>query len=149
MRWLPLVAVAASPAVAVFTHRAGVAPGAAHSSLLAQPVERLWRETSEQPLRLFAGYEDFGDGVAFYLPSRPLAVSALDGVPPPDLEARIARDGIALVCPARAGGCVAAADALAGRSPAGKRSEVEVSRRYLGMASAPARYLIVTIPPRP
>ena len=68
----PLVILAVAPAIAVVTHRAGVTPAAAHSSLLAAPVERLWRETSDQPLRLFSSYEDFNYGVAFYLPSRPL-----------------------------------------------------------------------------
>src|SRR5207253_2504418 len=93
----PFVMVAAAPAIAVVTHRTGVTPAAGHSSLLAAPVERLWRETSDQPLRLFSSYEDFNYGVAFYLPSRPLTVNALDGVPPPGLDARIARDGIVLV----------------------------------------------------
>jgi 4-amino-4-deoxy-L-arabinose transferase-like glycosyltransferase len=144
----PFAAIAAAPVVAFSVHRAGVAPAAAHSSLLAEPVERLWRETSERPLRLFAGYEDFGYGVAFYVPGRPLVVNALDGLPPPDLDARIARDGIALVCPADAAGCVSAANARATRAPAGKRREVEVSRRFLGIEGAPARYLIVTLPPR-
>ena len=100
----PLVILAVAPAIAVVAHRAGVTPAAAHSSLLAAPVERLWRETSDQPLRLFSSYEDFNYGVAFYLPSRPLTVNALDGVPPPELDARIARDGIVLVCPAQAQG---------------------------------------------
>ena len=111
----------------------GVTPAAAHSSLLAAPVERLWRETSDQPLRLFSSYEDFNYGVAFYLPSRPLTVNALDGVPPAGLDARIARDGIVLVCPVQAGGCVNVANARAARGPAGKRIEVDVTRRFWGI----------------
>jgi 4-amino-4-deoxy-L-arabinose transferase-like glycosyltransferase len=144
----PLVMVAAAPAIAVVAHRARVTPAAAHSSLLAAPVERLWRETSGQPLRLFSSYEDFNYGVAFYLPSRPLTVNALDGVPPPGLDARIARDGIVLVCPAQVGGCVTVANAIAGRGPAGKRIEVDVTRRFWGVAGPSARYLIIAIPPR-
>jgi 4-amino-4-deoxy-L-arabinose transferase-like glycosyltransferase len=144
----PLVILAVAPAIAVVAHRAGVTPAAAHSSLLAAPVERLWRETSDQPLRLFSSYEDFNYGVAFYLPSRPLTVNALDGVPPPGLDARIARDGIVLVCPAQAQGCVNVANARAARGPAGKRIEVDVTRRFLGVGGHSARYLIIAIPPR-
>jgi 4-amino-4-deoxy-L-arabinose transferase-like glycosyltransferase len=144
----PLVILAVAPAIAVVTHRAGVTPAAAHSSLLAAPVERLWRETSDQPLRLFSSYEDFNYGVAFYLPSRPLTVNALDGVPPAGLDARIARDGIVLVCPVQAGGCVNVANARAARGPAGKRMEVNVTRRFWGIAGPSARYLIIAIPPR-
>ena len=57
-------------------------PGAAHAARLAQRVEAVWRETSDRPLRLFAGWEDFGYAVAFYLPGRPQVVNALDGLPP-------------------------------------------------------------------
>jgi hypothetical protein len=38
--------------------------------------------------------------------------------------------------------------ALAARFPQGKRTEIEVARRYLGVDGAAARYLIFTIPPR-
>jgi hypothetical protein len=37
---------------------------------------------------------------------------------------------------------------FAARSPAGRRSEVEVARNFLGVPGAPERYLIVTIPPK-
>jgi len=143
----PLIALALAPAIAIAVHRIGVAPAAAHSSLLAPSVERLWRETSDRPLRLFSSYNDLNYGVAFYLPSRPLAVNALNGVPQRDLDARIARDGIVLVCPVHAEACIIRANARASRGPAGKRLEVEVARRFLGGAGRPARYLIVAVPP--
>src|SRR5439155_1692130 len=80
--------------------------------------DSLWcAETTAQPLRLFRSYEDFSYGAAFYLPSRPLTVNAPDGVPPPGLDARIALDGIVLVCPAQAQGCVNVANARAARGP--------------------------------
>jgi hypothetical protein len=145
-----LLALAAAPAIAVAVHRAGgVGPAAAHGSLLAEAVERLWRETSDRPVRLFAGCDDLGYGIAFYLPSRPLVVNAVDGTPQPGLDARIARDGIVLVAPARPGNCLTGANARAAQGPVGKRIEVEVARRLLGVAGPPARYLIIAIPPRP
>jgi hypothetical protein len=149
----PFIMVALAPAVAFVLHRAGPPPGSAHSSALAEPVERLWRESTAAPLRLFSGFDEFTDGVAFYLPSHPLAVHVLDGTASQALEARIGRDGIALLCPARSedeprsGWCVNAAIARARCSMPGAQVEVEVSRRYLGIGGRPARYLIITIPP--
>lgn len=149
----PFVMIALAPAVAFVLHRAGPPPGAVHSSLLAEPVERLWRETTPAPLRLFSGFDEFTDGVAFYLPGHPQAVRVLDATASQAIEARIGRDGIALLCPARSqdrprnGWCVDAAIARARCSMPGAQVEVEVSRRHLGIGGTPARYLIVTIPP--
>jgi hypothetical protein len=145
---VPLVMIAAAPAVAYMVHRNGVTPGAAHAAQIAQRVDAVWRETSDRPLRLFAGWEDFGYGVAFYLPERPHVVNALDGVPPADLDARIARQGIAMVCPADARGCVDVAMRRASRASVGRRVEAEVSRRYFNIEGDPARYVIVAVAPR-
>jgi hypothetical protein len=70
---LPLVMVALAPAIAFGIHRAGPAPDAALSSVLVEPIEQLWRATTDRPLKVFAGYDDFTDGVAFYMHSHPLA----------------------------------------------------------------------------
>ena len=140
--------IAAAPGVAYWVHRTGVVPGAAHASELARWVEVVWRQNSDRPLRLFAGWEDFGYGVAFYLPSHPLVVNALDGIPPSDLDTRIARYGIAMVCPARATSCVDVAMRRASRASVGRRVEAEITRRYFGTPGEPGRYVIVTIAPR-
>ena len=73
-------AVVAAPAIGFAIHSSEPPPGTAQSSLLAEPVERVWRETTNQPLRLFGGYEEFTDAVPFYMPSQPFAVHVLDGV---------------------------------------------------------------------
>ena len=150
----PVAMVAAAPAIGFAIHSSEPPPGTAQSSLLAEPVERVWRETTDQPLRLFGGYEEFTDAVPFYMPSHPLAVHVLDGVAVSQaLEARIGRDGIALVCPTRSperpttGLCIDRAVARARCSLPGTQVEVEVFRRYLGVGSTRERYLIVTIPP--
>jgi hypothetical protein len=62
--------------------------------------------------------------------------------------ARMARDGIALYCPAEDSDCMKAMNALAERGPVGTRREVEISRRFAGTADAPVRYVIVTLLPR-
>jgi len=150
----PLVMLALAPAIAFAIHRAGPEPGAAHSSVLVEPVERLWRETTDRPLRLFAGFDEFTDGVAFYMPGHPIAAHVLDRGLSPALAERIARDGIAMVCPARphhlpsAEWCLTAANGIAARFPGGKRLDVTLARRYLGSDGEPARYTIITVPPR-
>jgi Dolichyl-phosphate-mannose-protein mannosyltransferase len=150
----PVAMVAAAPAIGFAIHSSEPPPGTAQSSLLAEPVERVWRETTNQPLRLFGGYEEFTDAVPFYMPSQPLAVHVLDGVAVSQaLEARIGRDGIALVCPTRSperpttGLCIDRAVARARCSLPGMQVEVEVFRRHLGVGGKRARYLIITIPP--
>jgi hypothetical protein len=149
----PFVMVAAAPAIAFTLQRAGVDPGAAHSSLLARRVDRLWRETTDRPFRLYSGYEEFTDGVAFYSRSHPRAVHVLDGGDLNAFDAAIAREGIVLLCPASphyppgAVLCRDAANSVATRFPLGKRAEVEIARRSFGVAGEPARYLIITIPP--
>ena len=150
----PVAVVVAAPAIGFAIHSSEPPPGTAQSSLLAEPVERVWRETTNQPLRLFGGYEEFTDAVPFYMPSQPFAVHVLDGVAVSQaLEARIGRDGIALVCPTRSperpttGLCIDRAVARARCSLPGMQVEVEVFRRYLGVGGKRARYLIITIPP--
>jgi hypothetical protein len=110
--------------------------------------------TTDSPLKVFAGYDDFTDGVAFYMRSHPLAAHVLDGPISPAMEQRIRHDGIAMLCPVRArapsgaASCVDAANSLAARFPRGKQQEVEVSRRYFGVEGTPARYLLLAIPPQ-
>jgi len=147
----PFVMVALAPAVAIVIHRAAPAPGSTHPSVLAEPIEKLWRETTDKPLHIFSSFDEFTDGVTFYMRSHPLAVHVLDGRASPALEERIERDGIALLCPARGSGadwCANTATARARCSPAGKQAEIELSRRYLGREGKPARYLLITIAPR-
>jgi hypothetical protein len=62
-------------------------------------------------------------------------------------EARIAENGVVLLCPMSDRNCISAAEARAARSPSSRRRELEVSRNYLGFAGKPARYLVIAIPP--
>jgi len=144
----PVVMVIAAPAIAFFTHRAGVAPYMLHAAPLAPLVDKLWRETTPKPLRLYSGYVDFAYSVAFYLPGHPPVVHILDGVPARDFDARLARDGIALVCPAEEAGCVSKIDALIARVPGSKRQTVDIRRMFMGVPGASGRYVIAAVPPR-
>ena len=146
----PLLMLAAAPAVALAIHVHGVKSPAAHTRLLAAIVEQEWRATSTRPLRLVGGGGDLAYGVAFYAADEPSAFPDLD----PKIAlwitpARIARDGIALVCAIDDRICLRRSEALAAQAPAGRSREVEIARKFLGLNGAPARYRIITLPPQP
>jgi 4-amino-4-deoxy-L-arabinose transferase-like glycosyltransferase len=144
----PAVMLAAAPAVALAIHRAGLDHHAAHYRLLAQAVDQAWRATSTQPLKLVGSDTNLVNGVVFYLSAAPSTDDILGPRETPWVDAaRMAREGIVVVCAADERSCVSAADALAARGPKGRRVEVEIARSYLGFAGAPRRYVIETIPP--
>jgi Dolichyl-phosphate-mannose-protein mannosyltransferase len=146
---LPIVCLIASPFVAAAIHYRGVENHGTHYRLVAQDVEKLWHDTTGRPLRLVGGTANLLYGSMFYFADRPsdFEIASPQLTPWVD-DARIARDGIALYCPATDGPCTKALDAWAARSAASKRSEIEVSRRFLGTADKPERYVVLIIPPR-
>jgi hypothetical protein len=85
----------------------------------------------------------------FYFPERPSTLEIVNPYLTPWTDnARVARDGIALVCPVEETPCVKALDQRAANGPAGRRVEVEISRRYAGVADKADRFVIATVPPR-
>jgi hypothetical protein len=145
----PLIALTLSPLIAIAIHRQGVPNYATHYSGLAQAVDKAWAETTDRPLRFLGSYNNLLYGVLFYLPDR---VSPLEIVEPrmtPWIdEAEVARAGIALVCPVEETGCLKAMEERAAGGPAGRRTEVEITRRYFGTEDKPDRFVIVTVRPR-
>jgi hypothetical protein len=142
---LPPLMTAAAPAIAIAIHHAGVtAP--AHTRLLAERIAHEWRLTTDRPLRFVGGNADLAYGAAFYLADRPSTFPDFDRVTAPWADAaRIARDGMAVVCFARDQSCVARAERYAGSR--GRRVEVEIMRSHFGTAGPPERYVILTVPP--
>jgi 4-amino-4-deoxy-L-arabinose transferase-like glycosyltransferase len=143
----PLAMLAIAPAVGMVVSHSGM-PWEGHSSRLAKPVARLWRETTSRPLKVFGSTDIFSYGVPFYLPGHPVPVHALEREATLQEKTLIEENGAALLCPVTDAHCLASAAALAASGPAGKQAEIEVSRRYLGVDGNPARYYLVTIPPR-
>ncbi len=147
---IPAIATLAAPAVAIAIHYRGLPHHAESYRLLAAAIERIWRETTDRPLRLVGSYTNLVNGVIFYLPDRP---STFDMLGPQETpwadEKRISRQGIALVCPLDDSRCLTALDGRAARGPVGKRVEVEIVRTHWGLAGRPSRYVIVTLPPQP
>ena len=146
---LPIVCLIAAPVVALVVHLHGVENHGAHYRLVAEEVEKLWHETTGRPLRLVGGTANLLYGSVFYFADRP----SIQEIASPQLtpwtdDARIDREGIALYCPEADDVCMRALNARADRSIVAKRTEVEVSRRFLGISDRPERYVIVIIPPR-
>src|SRR6185437_12462562 len=138
---LPLVMLIASPVIAIIAQRNGPPLATAQSNLLASEVERLWRETTPQPLRFVGGDAGLVNGVISYAADRP---RALPGMPSPD-AADLAHSGQAVVGFADDANCRAAGAALAGR----RTVENEIVRNFLRFPGKPQRYTIFIVPPRP
>jgi 4-amino-4-deoxy-L-arabinose transferase-like glycosyltransferase len=158
---LPVAALIAAPVIALSIHLAGVAPLTAHSRLLAVETERYWHQATPEPLR-YVGCRG-AEAVAAYAGDRPRALPLpsfnIDGLkvvggdaygwphPAEGWPSRLARTGLALVCLAGEMDWLRAATARAARNPDSHRVEVDLTRKFLGIAGAPQLYVIFIIPP--
>jgi hypothetical protein len=137
-----------SPVVAAVILNKGVENNAAYARLVAREAERIWKDETGKPLKLIGGPFTLVSAAAFYLPDRPSTFA--DFYPylsPWATEARIARDGMAMVCPAVDQHCLKLMNEWLARSHV-EPVTVEVARRWLGFESAPARFVIGVVPPR-
>ena len=130
-------------------HRQGVPNRATHYRALAAEVERLWRETTDAPLKIVGSYDNLVYGTVFYFADAALDVRdrhaapvALDRRRPPRPRRHRA------LLPGRRG-ALPGRDAarLAGRPPARREERDDFTRRYLGVADAPDRFVIAIVPP--
>ena len=139
---LPIIMLAMSPFITIAAHRAGPAPAAAQASLLADEVERLWYQSTPQPLRFIDGDLDLAFGVAAYAADRPRALTVTPEAPPSEL----AQSGFVWLCLAEDGVCRIEAEAFCGA--AAKLVEIEIVRNFLRFAGKPQRYRIYIVPPK-
>ena len=141
---VPVIALMAAPVIAFAIHCATTptSPIAIHSAQLAGEAERLWGATTGKPLRLIDGTPDLAYGVAFYAAGKPSVVFAIENAGK-SANARMKRDGYALVCATDDRPCVERARA----EPAARRSELTLTRRYLGVAGPARHYVIAAVPP--
>jgi 4-amino-4-deoxy-L-arabinose transferase-like glycosyltransferase len=144
----PVLALLAAPVVAVVTHLNGVPNYGTQYSLVADAAGKVWRETTDRPLRLVGSYDNVLNGTAFYFPDRPSTFEIVHPyLTPWTDEARIARQGILLYCPVIENLCLEALNRRAAAAPQGRRIEVEISRTFLGIPGPITRYAIVAISP--
>jgi 4-amino-4-deoxy-L-arabinose transferase-like glycosyltransferase len=146
---LTLLIVAASPVVAFALLKLGVENDAAYARLVMRAAEREWRQVTDKPLRLIAGPFVLVSSAAFYGADRPSTYadfsrylsSWVDG-------ARIAREGIAVMAAAESP-YFDAANRYIAAAPAARRTEVTLTRNWLGFTSAPRTFVIAIVPPKP
>ncbi len=96
---LPVLMTIAAPFIAIYIHREGLSNYATHYRLLANQIDRVWRETTSQPMRFVGSYTNVVNGVVFYLKDRPstLDIMTPDVTPwaePPSCRARRHRAGV-------------------------------------------------------
>jgi 4-amino-4-deoxy-L-arabinose transferase-like glycosyltransferase len=145
---LPLVALLASPVVALMTHRRGLDNHAGHYRLTAQAVEQAWRAATDRPLKIVGSYDNLLYGMSFYMSGPPRTFEIVTPRATPwTVETDVARDGIAMVCPVGDVVCMNALTARAAKAVNAKRSEVELTRYWLGIPGKAERFVIVAVPP--
>jgi len=144
----PLLLVAASPIIALVIHRQGATNYASHYRLIVQAVEQAWRAQTDKPLRIVGGNRPVVDGSNFYFADPPATFVVTEPLRTPWVnEARIAREGIAIVCPSAEPGCLRELNAWLARF-GGKTEDVALARRFFGSSDTPIDYRIAIIPPR-
>jgi hypothetical protein len=145
---LPLAMIAAAPVIALVIHQHGLTNYAGHYRLIAQAVERAWHETSDKPLRIVGGNRPVVDGSNFYFTDPPATFVVTEPMRTPWVDqARIAREGIAIVCPLAEPACLRELNGYVGRY-GGKTEDVILTRRFFGIDGMPIDYQIAIIPPR-
>lgn len=143
----PLLMVAVSPVVALVIHRKGMTHYRTHYRLIADAVERAWRDHTDAPLRIVGSYTNIVNGIDFYLPEAPATLDIMKPAMTPWVDdARIRRQGLAIVCPEPVTFCLQKMDDYVARYGA-KVEDVTLARRFFGMSDTPVRYRIAIIQP--
>jgi hypothetical protein len=144
---VPIVAIAASPLIALYNQIHGVPDERADYRLVAQAVKRVWSAHTDKPLRILGG-TTLLDGVAFYLDTLP----ATFNIDFPDQtpwvgDDRIRDQGLAIVCVTTDPFCMRELEGFADHYHAIARQPVDISRSFLGRSGAAAKFEIAVVPP--
>jgi hypothetical protein len=145
----PLIMLAISPAVAILTHWKGLPNNQSNYRLLARAVEAAWRRQTDEPLRIVAGGNDLENGMVFYFTEQPSTFDLHAPAQTPWVDdARIRRDGMAMICPQPKWVCLQIMAGFAARYHGGAPETDVVSRRYFGIQNAPQTFEITIIVPQ-
>jgi 4-amino-4-deoxy-L-arabinose transferase-like glycosyltransferase len=145
----PLVMLMASPGIAFAAHRIGVPAYASDYQLVARAVERAWRaHVGDKPLRIVAS-AGITDGIDFYFHNQPATFDVrVPSMTPWTTDARIRRDGMAMVCPETEPHCMVAFRGYAAHYGAISDEHVVIVRRFFGTDDRPEPYEIAIVPPQ-
>src|SRR5436190_11202495 len=145
---LTVLIVAASPLVAFTLLKTGVENDAAYARLLMEAAQREWHKDTDKPLMMIGGPFALVSSMSFYGTDHPSTYANFQKyLSPWTNEARIRRDGMAIVCwddPL----CLQYMDNVAAQFGGGRRTEAAVQRHWLGFAGEPRRFILTIVPPR-
>lgn len=143
-----VVALLVSPLVAA-SKVSGIENNANYVSEAVKAIEGEWRATTDRPLEILGGPFGLVSSSAFTLKDRPSTYADFSSYMSPWADtAALTRKGMAIICPARDEFCLRFLDALAKIRPLARRTEVELTPRWLWLTGEPARFVIATMPPR-
>jgi 4-amino-4-deoxy-L-arabinose transferase-like glycosyltransferase len=146
---ISLLSVVASPIIAFVILKRGVENNAAYARLAMEAAEREWRATTDKPLKLIAGPFVLVSSAAFYGTDRPSTFADFSHYLSPWADdARVAREGMVIMVEADPYWLDRAAKYI-DAAPGARRTEVTLTRRWLGFENTPKRFMIATVPPRP
>ena len=81
------------------------------------------------------------------MPGRPTTFADFSRYLSPDVdEARIAREGVVIICPTNDAFCLPHLEELAARGPVARRTEVELRQRWLWLEGPAEHFVISTVP---
>jgi hypothetical protein len=145
---ISISAAIASPVVAVVILRSGTENYAQYGRLLASEIEPEWRLTTGAPLDVLGGPFTLAATTSFYVHDRPSIYSDFSNYLSPWVDAaRIARSGIAMVCPTDDDECLQELNARSVGRAGARRREVVLTPHWLGIHGVPVRFVIATVPP--
>jgi 4-amino-4-deoxy-L-arabinose transferase-like glycosyltransferase len=115
---------------------------------LSDVVTLTWHARVGRRLAIVLGETRLASAIEFYSHDHPDSAPDFNlPLAPWVTPARLAREGWAAACRADDAGCVARVAAASAQQPLARRSEVEIVPTFLGYGGAPARFVIVIVPP--
>jgi hypothetical protein len=143
---VPLIAIAFAPGVAWVRLKFGDENQASFARLAGEALSAEWKKTTDKPLRLVAGPFGLISTAAAYMPEQPSTFAEFDiYLSPWVTKERIAREGMAIVCPYDFLHCLADIKRYAPDAP---RKDIVITRTWLGFESPPEKFTIAILPPK-
>lgn len=143
---VPLVAIPFAPGIAWLRLKFGGENQASYARQVGDALSQEWRKTTNKPLRLMAGPFGLISTAAAYAPEKPSTFAEFDTYLSPWVDqARIDREGMAIVCPFDFLHCL---DGIKRYAPDAPRKDFIITRKWLGFESPAERFTIVILPPK-
>lgn len=143
----PIVALLASPVVALATFKGGADTWKEPRRVLAREANRVWRETFGTRLDLVGGDDRYAQALTFYAPDAPSDFIAFDPVKAPWVTPeRLAASGLLVACGKDDSACLERARPLTTGAGVMTR-EITHTPALFGLGGKPRTLVLVLVPP--